>query len=133
MNRTLLKNWNSVVRKKDIVYYLGDLVPFRPHKIGYWLKRLNGTVIIIKGNHDRAMRRGYFKRVIKYNGISFLLIHDPKDIPKDWKGWVIHGHKHNNSMTHYPLINRKTKTINVSCELIRYKPISIEKINQMIK
>lgn len=132
MNGVLLKNWNSVIGKKDIVYFLGDLT-FRSNKIGYWLRRLNGTIIIIKGNHDKAIRRGHLKKIIKYKDMKFMLIHDPRNIPKDWKEWIIHGHKHNNNMKHYPLINRKRKTINVSCELIKYKPIHIEKIYQMIK
>lgn len=131
MNETLVRNWNGIVGGKDIVYFLGDLT-FRSYKTGYWLRRLNGSIFIIKGNHDRAVRNGSFMKIITYKGTKFLLIHDPKDVPIYWNGWVIHGHKHNNSPGAYPLINKNKKTINVSCELLDYRPIALDKIYKMI-
>jgi len=131
MNAAMLRNWNRTVRKNDIVYHLGDLTINR-HRIGYWLKQLNGTIILFRGNHDKAIHGEITKKIITYRGIKFLLVHDPKDVPKDWDGWVIHGHKHNNNMENYPFINRKDRTINVSVELTRYSPINIQKIVKII-
>jgi len=125
MNAVILKNWNRVVNKRDIVYFLGDLT-FRSKKVGYWLKRLNGTIIVIGGNHDKGIRGRHFKKILIYQNFKFLLIHDPRNIPKDWHGWVIHGHKHNNHMRDYPFVNGLKKTINVSCELINYTPLNID-------
>lgn len=48
MTETIIKNWNSVVSKKDIVYHLGD---FGNYKM---IKRLNGKVNLICGNHEIA-------------------------------------------------------------------------------
>jgi calcineurin-like phosphoesterase family protein len=56
------------------------------------------------------------------------LVHDPKDIPKDWNEWVICGHHHNNYPMDFPLINGKTKMINVGVELINYTPLNIENL-----
>jgi calcineurin-like phosphoesterase family protein len=66
--------------------------------------------------------------VLRHGGYTFLLIHDPDQKPQDWHGWVIHGHKHNNNMRHYPFINGEHKTINVAVELIDYQPLSIGKL-----
>jgi len=92
------------------------------------LKRLNGNVILLLGNHDK----GYLKSVphadkcvLSYKGKRFLLIHDPEKVRK-WDGLVIHGHEHNNEPEKYPFINGKSKTINVSVELINYTPVSID-------
>jgi calcineurin-like phosphoesterase family protein len=65
---------------------------------------------------------------LQYRDIPFLFIHNPADIPKDWKGWVIHGHVHNNDLEYYPFINGDFKTINVSVELIGYSPLNIERL-----
>lgn len=49
----LIKYWNDVVSPKDTVYHLGDVA------LGPWpeglnhFKRLNGTKILVPGNHDR--------------------------------------------------------------------------------
>ena len=129
MNRTIIDNWNEVVKEDDFVYLVGDLAFGRKKtKIQYWLKKLNGNVILLIGNHDK----GYLKSVphadkcvLSYKRKEFLLIHDPEKVRK-WDGWVIHGHEHNNKPEKYPFINEKNKTINVSVELINYTPILID-------
>jgi len=129
MNRALTINWNSVVRPRDTVYFLGDWSfgrGSRPPK--YWIRRLNGHIISIKGSHDRLIRgmRLHERKVICYGKHRFLLLHDPSQAPSSWNDWIIHGHKHNSNMRNYPFINGKKKTINISVELIKYKPISID-------
>lgn len=133
MNSRLIGNWNRTVGKNDIVYFLGDLAFGRGSRnTDYWYRKLNGKIIFIKGNHDRSRRiKFYHKKYLTYQGISFLLVHSPWDAPKDYKGWVIHGHKHNNNKK-FPLINKKDKRINVSCELTNYRPINIVTIRQKI-
>lgn len=129
MNRTLVNNWNHTVSPNDIVYFLGD-VAFRrgSRTTSYWLRRLNGRKITIKGNHDPPRWRRVFKR-IDYNGTQFLLVHDPNEVI-NWNGWVIHGHKHRdnrgNCPVRYPFINGRNKTINVNVELTGYKPVDLD-------
>ena len=50
MNEALIDNWNSVVKKNDKVYHLGD-VAFGKHNLHY-LDRCNGNKVLIMGNHD---------------------------------------------------------------------------------
>jgi calcineurin-like phosphoesterase family protein len=61
-----------------------------------------------------------------YRKRNFLLVHDPRDVPRWWNGWVIHGHHH--WMPEYPFIDGKNKNINVACELVNYTPVSLDKI-----
>lgn len=129
MNETLVRNWNNTVGARDTVYFLGDWAfgrGSRPAK--YWIRQLKGHCFSIRGSHDRAAGAAKFSngKVLHYSGHTFLLIHNPHERPRSWHDWIIHGHKHNNSMKNYPFINGKRKTINVGVELINYRPVSID-------
>jgi calcineurin-like phosphoesterase family protein len=128
MNRTLVSNWNHTVNSNDIVFFLGDFVYGRGSRSpGYWLRHLNGRKIMIRGSHDRHIRKWY--HVLNYNGITFFLVHDPNDA-RNWNGWIIHGHHHTdnrgNCPIRYPFINGRNKTINVNVELTGYKPVNLD-------
>lgn len=129
MNDFILNAWNTTVGKNDIVYFLGDLAFGNTR---YWLSQLNGKIIFLRGNHDKPEKiRFYDRLILNCEDQRFLLVHDPKDIPPNWKDWVIHGHTHNNK-PEYPLVDKNKKTINVSAELLGYKPISWEELRQLI-
>jgi calcineurin-like phosphoesterase family protein len=57
MNEVLVNNWNSVVANNDIVYFLGDFCFGNEKRIAEFLKRLNGIIYIIFGNHDKTLRK----------------------------------------------------------------------------
>jgi calcineurin-like phosphoesterase family protein/2'-5' RNA ligase len=127
MNGVLVNNWNNVVRDNP-VYFLGDLSYGRNSKpADNWLKKLSGLVTFVRGNHEQA-RNSKDYHILEYKGRSFLLVHDPDHIPINWNGWVIHGHKHDNDLRNYPFISGKKKTINVSAEVVNYKPVSLDYI-----
>jgi calcineurin-like phosphoesterase family protein len=127
MNVALIENWNEVVSDNDVVYYLGDFCRGDPDP---WMRQLNGKIIFIKGNHDGWMS-AKIKPIRKnilfvYNGENFLMQHYP---PVVLDGvWVIHGHVHNNDIENYPLINLKRKTVNVSAEILGYRPMEFTKV-----
>jgi calcineurin-like phosphoesterase family protein len=128
MNNAIKNNWNSTVGDNDTVYFLGDWTFGWGHKPAlYWKKQLNGDIASIRGSHDREKNGMGCEntRELHVNGYSFLLIHDPEGRKTKWHGWIIHGHVHNNMMDKYPFINGELKTINVSAELINYKPVSL--------
>ncbi|MBN2067553.1 MAG: 2'-5' RNA ligase family protein [Candidatus Diapherotrites archaeon] len=133
MNDILVSNWNNTVRNQDTVYFLGDMAFGKgSHSAEYWLKKLNGKIVFIEGNHEDIKLKTFYSKdknvFLKYKDEEFILTHDPALKPKGWKGWIIHGHHHNNHPTEFPLINSENKTINVSVELIKYTPIEIDKI-----
>lgn len=52
MDEFIIESWNKVVPKDGIVFHLGD---FAFHKLSKWetiKSRLNGTIVLITGNHD---------------------------------------------------------------------------------
>jgi calcineurin-like phosphoesterase family protein len=136
MNRTMLDNWNNTVAPDDLVYFLGDMTFGRNHReTGYWLSRLNGRIVFVRGSHDRRKEIGGDNilkvvniGIIQVEDISFLLIHDAfNPAVNGWDGWIIHGHNHNNR----PFLDGNR--INISVEVIGYKPISLHDILDKVK
>lgn len=89
MCEAIVKRWNSVVKPEDIVYHLGDVMLNDNEKGMEFLKRLNGQIYILRGNHDTNTRVnlymeapnvfdcGTYARVIKYGKYHFYLSHYP--------------------------------------------------------
>jgi calcineurin-like phosphoesterase family protein/2'-5' RNA ligase len=127
MNEVLIKNWNCTVNPDDKVYFLGDLAFGKKSKPAkFYLKHLNGDIILLKGSHDRGLEGTKEYEILQTGNHKFLILHNPDTKPIEWNDWVIHAHKHNNDIKAYPFINGKSKTINVSVELINYKPVSLD-------
>ena len=83
----VIQNWNSVVEPEDEVYICGDLM-LNDNEHGIeCLKRLNGKLHIIYGNHDTDTRKKLYEElgaeihrwaeVIKYKKYNFYLSHYP--------------------------------------------------------
>ena len=72
MNETLIANWNNVVKEEDTVYVLGDFFMGMLDAIEPIYNRLNGKVILIRGNHDLLFEdlcyRGFPYSHDKHNG-----------------------------------------------------------------
>lgn len=119
----MLRNWNRTVRPEDLVCFLGDMSFGRSSRSPkWWLKRLNGRIIYIKGSHDRGIRpSSVLPKVLSISnfeyagidGLSLLLVHDPLSAAVNgWDDWIIYGHNHNNS----PFLDPQKKRVNVSVE-----------------
>jgi calcineurin-like phosphoesterase family protein len=134
MNSILIHNWNATVDKRDTVYFLGDILfGYGSGSKDYWLSKLSGNIVYIRGNHDKDKQNTKPYEKLEYKGHRFLLVHDPDDLPFRWDDWIIHGDKHNNNLEAYPFINWKKKTINVCAEVVKYRPINFDKIIEIIK
>ncbi|MDP3990496.1 MAG: hypothetical protein Q8Q01_04815 [archaeon] len=146
MNQVLMDNWNKTIKKRDIVLFLGDMSFGKGSRSAdYWLSKLNGNIFFIRGfeykasgernQHDVITRKeNVFDYVIvKYKNTNFFLVHDPEQVPNDWKDWAICGHHHNNKPSEFPLINKKNKKMNVSVEFTDYKPILLDDLMEKIK
>ena len=134
MNQTIIDNWNSIVKPEDIVYHLGDFAyKTSVSTIKHIFKSLNGTIILLKGNHDGQTLKANkqqprFESVndileIEYNNKLFILCHYPIESWRNKnKGSIhLHGHTHGNSQF---IHNR----LDVAVEVINYTPISIEEV-----
>lgn len=56
MNEALIENWNNKVPPDGIVFHLGDFCFAGADKIKELTSRLNGNIILIKGNHDHLSK-----------------------------------------------------------------------------
>ena len=134
MDHVLIKNWNYTVSPKTRIYCLGDLRYGKDAEpASQYRKRLRGDIIFIRGNHDEQETGTISSVETGYGNLKFLLIHDPSDAPPSFDGWIIHGHHHNNDLRHYPYMNFIDRRVNVSAEVIGYKPVSLHEIVQRIK
>lgn len=87
-DETIIENWNKVVGPEDDVYVLGDLMlNDNAHGIEC-IKRLNGKLHIVFGNHDTDARKKCYcdeldaeilgwSHMLKYRKYHFYLCHYP--------------------------------------------------------
>lgn len=113
MHEALINNWNSVVGPNDIVYHLGDFfISTNTEDIDIVLSRLNGTIRLVKGNHDKWVTKipkliygykiewvkDYFEHKFTVNGENILVVmmHYPmRAWNKSHYGSIqFHGHSH---------------------------------------
>lgn len=129
MDEQLILNWNSVVKKDDKVYVLGD-VTFKNKHLDAIMPRLNGRKCLVMGNHDIckvSQYMKYFYDLRAYDQVDrFIVSHVPihsESIGK-FKG-NIHGHLHYRSV----MLNENEidkRYLCVSVEHTNYTPISRE-------
>lgn len=104
MNEIMIQNWNSLVKRGDIVYHMGDFSFGGKEKIRSLSGRLNGDIHIVWGNHDHMLRKtkefsemfvstNYIKN-LKIGGHRFFLCHYPLAEWPDCHKGVIHIHGH---------------------------------------
>ena len=148
MNEAIVERWNSVVKPGDIVYHLGDVMLNDNDKGMEYLKKLNGEIHILRGNHDTNSRidlyaaapnvvsTGDYATVIKYGKYSFYLSHYPTltsnfDNSASLKNHVIslfgHTHQQRNFYQDNPYM------YHVGMDSHNCYPVSIEQIIEDIK
>lgn len=104
MNRALIDNWNNRVGPGDVVYILGDMFWCKSTEAIPVMDELNGTKILIKGNHDRVNDSKFaekFSKVCDYLEVKdgdnhIVLSHYPIPCFKNhYHGWHhFYGHVH---------------------------------------
>lgn len=139
MNNTIIDNWNMIVKKDDIVYHLGDFFLGSKFDLKKIVDKLNGTIYLIRGNHDRLTVKSYedcgiivLKNApIIMNKYKIMLSHRPLPDTMIKDGYVnIHGHIHEKKLeeTYDNRLFGKNKHINVSCDVLNFKPILLNKL-----
>ena len=140
MNETLIKNWNDKVTAEDTVYVLGDLAMGTVEASRACIERLNGKIVLIRGNHDSPKRIAMYKELgievhdiyyLPYKGRYFILCHFPiaseefiKMVIQDNSEVVnLYGHVHGNAPKGY--VNG---TYHVGVDTNNLAPISIQQV-----
>ena len=63
MDEVLICNWNKVVKPNDLVFNLGDIFFCNSERMQYISGRLNGRKHLIRGNHDKGVSNGKFRKL----------------------------------------------------------------------
>lgn len=135
MNEYLVKRWNSVVSKGDVVICLGDFALGSKDKIIEIGQRLNGRKYLILGNHDQASINTYYEAgfefvsrfPILYDGF-FILSHEPQFVQENGPYANVFAHVHNDP--NYKDVS--PRGFCVSAERINYTPIEWEEVKKRI-
>lgn len=144
MNVALTENWNSVVTANDTIYHLGDFAFKSKAKIKDLLRKLNGNIIFIRGNHDHRELTSacneldipiydYLKIKIEDDEIGIqklILFHYPMITwdEKERGSWQLFGHCHNS----LPRERLHPSQMDVGVENINYTPILYEEVRIVI-
>lgn len=140
MNEKIIENWNNTVTAEDTVYVLGDLGMGTLDKLPALVKRLNGKIILIRGNHDTPKRIALYQSLgievkdidyLAYKGRFFIMCHFPNDseefirmITHDNSEVVwLYGHVHSNAPKGY-----HNGTYHVGMDTNDLTPISLEQV-----
>lgn len=138
-DEAMIENWNKVVSHNSKVYHLGDVfMTTKANEIANVMRRLNGTKVLIKGNHDVAKLSVYaehFKDVRAYHvlanlALSHVPIH-PQSVSERWLGNV-HGHLHHRCVED-KFGNPDPRYFSVCVERINYTPIALEEVIRHFK
>jgi calcineurin-like phosphoesterase family protein len=111
MDEALVARWNERVRPGDMVYHLGDFCYRSSRGADNYLRRLNGEIHLVAGNHDGETLSHHAQlfasvsviREVHAGGRRIVLCHYPM---REWHGsrrkaWHLFGHVHGR-LNHQP-------------------------------
>jgi calcineurin-like phosphoesterase family protein len=139
MNVKMTNYWNELIMPNDIVYYLGDF-SFQSDR---YIDRLNGKIILIRGNHDKERHLHLFDLAVdgiemKIGEFRCFLTHWPIEVWKKYKAGapelemlniydhIICGHVHEKWRV-------KEKNINVGVDVWDFKPIHMDELVRFMR
>ena len=148
MDEALVERFNKVVGPKDKVYFLGDVAMRKPGL--QVVKRLNGDLVLIKGNHDIFELKDYlsvgFRDIRACHVLSgMIMTHIPVHHSSLARfGTNIHGHLHANRVYKARGVDARTGEVLYSdqidpfyhCVCVEhtdYAPISFDDVKKRIK
>lgn len=117
MDEVLIENFNSRVKEEDTVYILGDcIMGFHLEEGIEKLRKLNGKLILVAGNHDTNKKIELFKKENIFENISFadrtkigkfgiLLSHYPTIVANTTKDKIVNFHGHTHSKNKFSEFN----------------------------
>jgi len=142
MNNEMVKRWNNVVSPQDTVYHLGDFSLCHNKLAKEIIESLNGTLYLIKGNHDKGTEKfkrwvwvkDYFKLKLKDDSCqggyqNIILCHYAFETwDKMHRGaWSLHGHSHGNLKT-----PEWKKRLDVGVDCHDFTPISYDYVKEVM-
>lgn len=162
MNELLVQGWNATVSDKDTVWVLGDAVMGKRAESLSWIGKLNGTKILIPGNHDychpishnkwadwkvKYMEAGFGSIIVptkqqpsviaQFTGVDVLMCHFPYTLgeydDRDFSDWAP---KDNGLPLIHGHVHQTWKVnnnqVNVGMDVWEHKPVHIDTVLDII-
>lgn len=145
MDEAIIARHNAVVGPRDIVYFLGDFC-FRTSDPSRFVKRLNGQLHLLRGNHDRLQDAGWleagFKGVygdhknpavvqVRVDGVRLVLCHYAM---LTWPGKRdVGGSIHLFGHSHGTLAHSHDRAFDVGVDKHDFTPWSLEQVLEEVK
>jgi calcineurin-like phosphoesterase family protein len=130
MDEVLMEQWNKAVDEDQVVFHLGDFSFKGRRNIPTLLERLNGSIVLIQGNHDRPKDLKHFKNVhdlaeVEIEGQRIIMCHYAMKVwNHSFRGsWMLHGHSHGTLDEDWD-----RKITDVGVDSWGYRPISYHQI-----
>lgn len=138
MTQTLISNWNQVVTNQDIVYHVGDFAMGNRDALLDIVPKLNGTIKLIIGNHDRTYKGKLYPHFDQLNIEHFESLYltvdkyklflrhipDMEFVPNDLAEYHVCGHVHQS-------FTKVGNILNAGVDVNEYKPKTIQQLIDM--
>ena len=133
MNKEMIIRWNSIVKKDDKVWHLGDFILGNKNIAADIISHLNGRIFLVKGNHDHMKNQWYrdcgIKEVYDYPVIIrdfIVLSHAPQSFICDSRTPYVNffGHVHDSEIFE----TYGARHFCACVERHNYKPVNIEEV-----
>lgn len=132
----------ETIPAEDILIHLGDISIGEDAEVNENIARLKCKKILVRGNHDNKSLTWYNKHwdfvcdglELIFQGHYLHLTHRPAR-PQGNTTWNIHGHTHGNlhRSEEYTEFYSKDYHIDISPELVGYKPIMLKTLLDKVK
>ena len=150
-DKFIIRTWNKQTKKDDTIYVIGDFVDCNGEGHDSWkksilyVKKLKANVILILGNNEERVIKHYFNNnfeefkkyclsigfkevyknlTISLNGITFYLVHKPKDYKKGYLN--LFGHMHRSGGLYKPF------GFNIGCDLNHFRLYNEKDIEHLL-
>lgn len=137
MDAALIERWNAAVEPGDVVYHLGDVCFRNAQGADEYVRRLNGEIHLIAGNHDvhtLEAFRGVFASISDIKEVRIaqrrvVLCHYPmREWHGSWRGaWHLFGHVHGR-LNHDP----QGFSLDVGADSHDFRPWSVAEIDAIM-
>lgn len=142
MNETLISNYNSCVKSEDICYFLGDFCFGSDRDFNSYFHRLNGKIILIKGNHDKVTWKNKYKFHESYESYKEVVINSQNITLchyalRTWNrshrsAWCLCGHSHGSLKESLPDSIDGGLLLDVGVDVHNYSPVSFEEVARIM-
>ena len=130
MDSEMISRWNSVIKDRDEVYYLGDLTLGNWGTAKSYLDRMNGRIKFIEGNHDKRWFKSLDPKLqlppiyeLNYMNKTIVLSHySLRSWNKSFHGsYSLFGHSHGELPPY-------GKSFDIGVDCWNFYPVSIEQV-----